>query len=141
MRTCSIFVLAIAALLASVNSDEVKASPNVAPTSRRSLSTRDRDTPQRSLRVHYTEDDDESEEEERAGGTDIVMWAHKLKHADAKMVRQIAKGNSPEHILDKLKVPYELINGERVYSLANKHYARYVKWLKKYRDHPLTFPN
>ncbi|KAE8967323.1 hypothetical protein PR003_g25164 [Phytophthora rubi] len=76
MRICSIFVLAMAALLTSVNSDAVKASPNVAPTSRRSLSTRDLDTPQRSLRVHDMDDDDDSEEEERVGGTEIVKWAH-----------------------------------------------------------------
>ncbi|KAE9267819.1 hypothetical protein PF008_g31266 [Phytophthora fragariae] len=149
MRICSIFVLAIhaAAVLANsaagavVNSDEVQASPNVAPTPRRSLSTR-RDIPQRSLRLRDTEDGDESEEEERAYGTSVVMMAHPtLSHADAKMVHQVAKQNSAEHIMGKLKVPYEVVNGERVYSLANEHYARYVKWLKKFRDDPLTFPN
>ncbi|KAE9279129.1 hypothetical protein PR003_g28314 [Phytophthora rubi] len=57
------------------------------------------------------------------------------------MVRQVAKGNSAEHIMDKLRVPYDVMNGERVYSMKNKHYARYVKWLMKYRDDPLTYPN
>ncbi|KAE8960970.1 hypothetical protein PR003_g23841 [Phytophthora rubi] len=136
MRISSIFVLAMAALLASVNSDEVKASPNVAPTSRRSLSPRDRGTPQRSLRLRDTEDADDSEEEERVGGTEIVQKFHGLGKADAKMVRQIAKGNSEEHILNKLAVPFEVVHGKRVYHENHPDYVRYQKWLKR---GPLTY--
>ncbi|KAE8959486.1 hypothetical protein PR003_g31844, partial [Phytophthora rubi] len=48
-------------------------------------------TRQRSLRIGATDDADDvdqaedSEEEERAGGTEIVMMAHGLPRADAKM--------------------------------------------------------
>ncbi|KAG3127803.1 hypothetical protein PC128_g27051, partial [Phytophthora cactorum] len=92
------------------------------------------------LRVGDTNQKEQDNEEERAGGTGIVKWAHGLDDKNAKIVRQIAKGRSPNHTLDKMGVPFQVINGERVYSKYNKDYALYVKWLKKYRDDPLTFP-
>ncbi|KAJ8569305.1 hypothetical protein ON010_g5955 [Phytophthora cinnamomi] len=83
--------------------------------------------------------EDSGKNEERKGGTELVQWAHGLSDTDAKMVRQIAKGRSAEHTLDKLNVPYNIMNGERVYSIHNPVYARYRAWVKRQRDNPLTF--
>ncbi|KAG7397676.1 hypothetical protein PHYBOEH_000362 [Phytophthora boehmeriae] len=75
------------------------------------------------------------DEEERAGGTSIVKSIHNIKdYRDAKMLRQIAKGNSPNHILDKFNVAYKIINGQRVYSKHDPDYARYLYWVKYNRD-------
>ncbi|KAJ8577073.1 hypothetical protein ON010_g2134 [Phytophthora cinnamomi] len=149
------FLVVITALLASsgfaasatsdVHPTKIKASKpalaNIEP-SVRSLSARDNNG-QRSLRVRVSDAEaleDPEDSEERVGGTGIAMRAHGLSDTDAKMVRQIAKGRSPSHTLDKFKVPYEVRNGERVYSKYNELYAKYVDWLKRYNDHPLTFP-
>ncbi|POM58350.1 Putative RxLR effector [Phytophthora palmivora] len=94
---------------------------------------------QRSLRSVDKGNTETRDDEERVFGTELVQKVHKLPWQDAKIVRQIAKGNSPEHILDKLKVPYELINGQRVYSRENPIYAKYLYWLKRARDNPLTY--
>ncbi|KAE9268350.1 hypothetical protein PF008_g31146 [Phytophthora fragariae] len=64
------------------------------------------------------------------------MKLHGLDHADAKMVRQIAKGNSAEHILDKFEVPYKVVKGKRVYHENDPDYVRYMKWLE---HGPLTY--
>ncbi|KAG7384697.1 hypothetical protein PHYBOEH_009337 [Phytophthora boehmeriae] len=100
------------------------------------------DVRKRSLRLTDTgnrddkEDDSRSEdEEERKGGTSIVQSIHKIKnYRDAWMLRQIAKGNSAEHTLAKLGVPYQLVNGEKVYSIRNPTYSRYLDWVKYNRD-------
>ncbi|KAG7385876.1 hypothetical protein PHYBOEH_008878 [Phytophthora boehmeriae] len=74
------------------------------------------------------------DKEERKGNTDIVQALHKIPdRQDAWMLRQIAKGNDMRYTLDKLKVPYEIIGRERVYSPYNDLYARYVKWMKFHR--------
>ncbi|GMF18000.1 unnamed protein product [Phytophthora lilii] len=97
------------------------------------------DARQRSLRTATTDDADDVDKEERVGGTELVAWAHKLSKEDAKIVRQISKGNSPEHILTKLRVPYKMENGYKVYSIHDPDYQKYLKWVKRLRDDPLTF--
>ncbi|KAG7382727.1 hypothetical protein PHYBOEH_010378 [Phytophthora boehmeriae] len=160
MRACYVLLVALTTLLASVNGapsavtnlGEIElssiASANTAP-SPRSLSVHgNNDNQNNALRGTDTDglDDDVSEddldgqeeeenEEERAGGTSLVKSIHNIKdYRDAKMLRQIAKGNDPEHILDKFNVAYKIINGERVYSKHDPDYQRYVKWVKYHRD-------
>ncbi|KAG7383684.1 hypothetical protein PHYBOEH_009812 [Phytophthora boehmeriae] len=158
MRACYILLAALTALVASANAapsavtnlDEIKlssiASARTAP-SPRSLSVHGNNSIRnRALRGTNTDhlddvdseddlDDQEENEEERAGGTSLVKSIHKIKdYDDAKMLRQIAKGNEPEYILDKFGVAYKIINGERVYSIHDPAYARYLYWVKYHRD-------
>ncbi|RLN45806.1 hypothetical protein BBJ29_009668 [Phytophthora kernoviae] len=134
-----------ATISATTNSNQIKVSEvtssNTA-TSARLLSAQDNiDIWYRSLRVVNTDnvdddgdddgdgddDDDDENEEERAGGTSIVKSLHKIDdRLNAWMLRQIAKGNSAAHTLDKLNILYDILNGERVYSIRNKAYKRYL---------------
>ncbi|GMF56149.1 unnamed protein product [Phytophthora fragariaefolia] len=136
-------VLAVALLVCSGDfavSEEVKLNSIVDSGDAYTLHPKSvRGVHQRSLRSVDEDNMEHKDAEERAGGTAIVQWAHKLPWEDAKMYRQIAKHNSPEHILDKAKAPYQVINGQRLYSPYDPIYARYVKWLKRYRDNPLTY--
>ncbi|KAG2502647.1 hypothetical protein JM16_009709 [Phytophthora kernoviae] len=136
MRICYVLLAAMATVLASAKASisattdssvitisEV-ASVNTAPSAR-SLTAHGNSNSniyKRSLRVPDTDNPDDLDsvdenEEGRAGDTSIVQLIDNIEnYRDAKMLRQIAKNNTPEHILDKLKVPYEIINSQRVYS-------------------------
>ncbi|KAL4159148.1 hypothetical protein PRNP1_004918 [Phytophthora ramorum] len=154
MRVWPVLLVAMASLLAGSNATatvsttressqantEVSkvSSLNAEPTVR-SLS--DGDTRKKSLRgKDESEDVEDENEEERAGGTEIAMWAHGLAREDAKIVRQIAKQNSPEHILRKIGAPFEIVNGHKVFSIHDPKYQKYLQWLIRYRDDLLTFP-
>ncbi|KAG7394883.1 hypothetical protein PHYBOEH_004507 [Phytophthora boehmeriae] len=160
MRACYLFLAIVATVLTSadatvsVTADSkqnkiVKAvsSPDTAPSTF-SLTDRDNNSLRnRALRGTDTDDlndlgslddlDDDSDEskEERVGGTSIVKSIHNIKdYQDAKMLRQIAKGNHPEHIFTKFGIPYQVVNGYRVYPNYNTEYQRYLKWLKYHQE-------
>lgn len=131
-----------AAIFLAADFSLIKVSESSTDLSTLSLSARESSgIRQRSLRGRDTDDTEIKDDEERKGGTDIVKWAHGLSHKDAKMVRQIAKANSPSYILHKFNVPYEKINGLRAYSKNDPDYMVYLHRLKRYRDKSLTFPS
>ncbi|GMF20263.1 unnamed protein product [Phytophthora fragariaefolia] len=141
MRVLS--VLAVAPLACSGDfavSEEVKLNSIVDSGDTYTLHPKSvRGVRQRLLRSVDEDNLEHKDAEERVYGTEIVRIVHNLSPIDAKMVRQIAKGNEPDHILDKFKTPYEFNNGQRLYSLDDPIYAKFVYWLKRYRDNPLTY--
>ncbi|RLN67680.1 hypothetical protein BBJ29_001772 [Phytophthora kernoviae] len=140
---CYVLLAAMATVLASAeasisattDSNVIKiskvASVNTAPSTRSLTARGNSNIYKRSLRVPDTDNLDDLDsvdenEEEKAGGTSIVRSIHNIEnYRDAKMLRQIAKDNTPEHILNKFKVPYEIINSQRVYSKYDPDYKRW----------------
>ncbi|KAG7393186.1 hypothetical protein PHYBOEH_006163 [Phytophthora boehmeriae] len=144
MRYSYVLLVAITVLLANTNTASAFTNSNQARATERGYdATLSR--PLRSLRRSETHDVNKVlrlkafagvDEEERGVISSSELAASLLiSIGDAKILRAILKHKDPSDILDKLKVPFQYINKQRVYSKYDPEYQKYVYYLKYANDY------
>ncbi|KAG7396918.1 hypothetical protein PHYBOEH_001562 [Phytophthora boehmeriae] len=157
MRVCYVLLTVVAALVADTcatvsaasDSSIIKLSEEISPNSaqsshsltthdsnfigRRSLRGVKEDKDDTSTKISATEDD--KDEEERVVLKADLVASLRISEGDAKVLRGILKRREPEHILAKLKAPFEYVNGFKVYPKDSPQYRKYLYYVKYARDY------
>ncbi|KAG7395372.1 hypothetical protein PHYBOEH_003882 [Phytophthora boehmeriae] len=127
------------------NSDAIKLSEDASPNELIVPSTTARDYTSndiRSLRgVDKAEKDHISSKvsstddgEERVVSKADLITALRITDGDAKVLRKILKGRTPEHILTKLNAPFKVVNDIKVYPKDSPEYDKYLFYVKYARN-------